>query len=540
MVLWAVLAVIAIAAGAFALTRGDSGGGGLAKLPIALGSGGARTEAAAGIADMKLAAPITYVAGKGLPALGGEGDVYSYEGAATDDAVSRLAEALGLSGKVQREDQRIFVQDGDRIVEVYAGPGLPWSTYSTSGVSGGVAIACAPDGSCPEQPLPERPADLPSKDQAVEIATDLLGATGLDVSSLRTTVDDAITAWGVTADPVVDGLATWGATSYITIGAGGRVESANGYLATPKLLDSYPLIDTAAAIDRLNDSGGWYGGGPVPMMGAARDTGDVAVSSSGSAASGSAVAGSGGGSGGGGCVVQPDGSEICLIDPADPAGPATTIPSPSCPPGADCPMPCDLVVEQVDPALGAPEGSTSFPACGAPIDQEPITVTLTDASRILLFFSTYDGTDALLVPGYLFTGDDGSTVPVAAVPDEVIAPPEPVKDPGVIEPGAGGGSTGSGGAPPPTTGTSAVSPNSQTLVSLSVTLYHCGVDPVDFDGIHFVADPPPFDQTNAPADFAGEGKVIDYTPDGFTYIDASGAEIQFHAVPPDYRPKPCA
>jgi hypothetical protein len=457
--LWGALAAVAVAAGALAVT---SGGGEDERpvLPVALGATGGRDSAAGGAAptsaDLRIGW-ITYVAGDGLPALGGEGTAYRLDGSVDEARVRALADELGLEGDVTHQDRYWHLEGADGVLEVYDDGGGSWwysqsvgdtasgssSGGGSAGCEGGPAVdcavdtpltvdpattipadecaklggdcattpdtaacgpnaecidpmppECAPDTGCvappPIEPTP--PADLPTKEAAREIALDLLTATGMDVEGAKVTVDGPYDAWYVTVEPVLDGLPVSGWMASVGVGSKGVVTSASGTFAEPESLGTYPLIDTRAAIDRLNEQQGQWAPYPMPL-GVADDT-PVAddASSAGGAAEGS-------------CSTQPDGSEVCsstgtavaCAEAAEPrasdGGAATTIVTP-------CP---------------APEPT--------PVDPEPIEVTLTDAERILVLLPSLDGSgDAYLLPGYRFSGADGAMAEVAAVADESLAP----------------------------------------------------------------------------------------------------------------------
>ncbi len=553
MALWAVLVAIIVAVAAIIVV----GGGGddsttLAKLPISLGSGEGGRDAA--MSADAMFAPVTYVLDDGAPGMGGEADAYRLTGELTDQTVAELAKALAVAGSVQRDGDRAFVEDGDRILEVYDVAGLPWNMYDMKGtVSSGVAVACSSDMKvCPEPPQPERPADLPSEDEARDIALALLDAAGTDTNGAHITVDDAFTAWGVAVDPLIDGTPTWGATSYITVGSQGAIQSANGWLGKPQPLGAYPRIDTQAAVDRLNSNGGWFGGGPVAMAESESfSSAGAPVEGSGGGSSGSTGSAgstepgvSGGGTGGCTpeecgytCKTQPDGSEICEA-PGEPPMPATTVPCEGgpgddcaapppvdCLAGADtpttdeeklaqqtdpssggfCPYPCDVPLTDEQPTTTTAIAGSEAPAiavapCGpypcitddpaepgvatdlAPIcepypEPEPVTIVLTDVQPVLLFIGGWDGGDAYLVPGYLFSAEDGSTVAVPAIPDDLIEQPrvkiqpEPLPLPGETEP-----------MPAPAEGKGA-----EIGVGYYVdVVLHCGT--VTFDGSSWITD----------------------------------------------------
>lgn len=73
---------------------------------------------------------------------------------------------------------------------------------------------------------------------------------------------------------------------------------------------------------------------------------------------------------------------------------------------------------------------------------------------------------------------------------------------------------------------------------VEVTLYHCGVEPVVVAGREWVVPSPPFDATNAPADFFGEGRFEIKSDKYAVYVDRSGEVIRFRAIP-DWAPPPC-
>jgi hypothetical protein len=74
---------------------------------------------------------------------------------------------------------------------------------------------------------------------------------------------------------------------------------------------------------------------------------------------------------------------------------------------------------------------------------------------------------------------------------------------------------------------------------VDVDLYHCGFEELEWDGDTWISDPPPFDATNAPDDFAGTG-TIERTGDGRAlYTDTSGAEVEFTIKPPGWEAPLC-
>ena len=225
-------------------------------LPV-LGAGAAAGDTATaeagegGDAARMSIGPVEYEVAGDLPALDGQARAWALE--APDDLDARiheLAERLGLPGEVRREagteesPAAWRLSDGSRFFEVYPYAGLPWNLYDTAGEAG---VECAPDGECAE---PVRPADLPSRDEAEAIARDLLGSAvdGSDVS-----VSDGTTSWYVQFDPVVGGLPTLGMASSVSVGGGGEVQFASGWLGDAEEGDEYPLVGTEEALRRLRD-----------------------------------------------------------------------------------------------------------------------------------------------------------------------------------------------------------------------------------------------------------------------------------------------
>jgi hypothetical protein len=156
-----------------------------------------------------------------------------------------------------------------------------------------------------------------------------------------------------------------GLSSSVQVGPKGVIVGAGGTLARPERLGDYPVLDTHKAIDRLNAQ-------MIVPMGRPE-----VLTAEGSAAEGSAAADD----------VAPTPAE------ADP-----TVPS-------DQPL---LPTEPYVPP-------------------EPQTIVLHGAERILLLVPASDGsTDAYLVPGYRFTGDEETVMDQIAVDDASLVPPTPV------------------------------------------------------------------------------------------------------------------
>ncbi|MGI8759369.1 MAG: hypothetical protein ACR2K0_08700, partial [Acidimicrobiales bacterium] len=279
-----------------------------APLPVLAGDRGEGAEpadAAAGI----VVAPIEYRTDGPLDELGGEASAWELGGDADLDRIAALAGALGLGAEVVETAPGWEVVDGDRRLDVASQPGLPWSYSATggaasgrgsSGSSGSDAVSggsvsterpdeavtsdaeeptkpgtvdssrpgetivcemppCPPGTACVQVCPPPRPEDLPSGEEAEEIAGRILAAGGLDLDQADVRVEDQVSAWLVSADPVVGGLPNVGMGSVVSVGDGGEVVFAGGWLAEPQRGDAYPLIGSSEALRRLQDRQ------PVPL-----------------------------------------------------------------------------------------------------------------------------------------------------------------------------------------------------------------------------------------------------------------------------------
>jgi len=111
---------------------------------------------------------------------------------------------------------------------------------------------CRVPTACRWPAKPPRPANLPSKAEAERIARELFGRAGLDLRTATVRVVDGWWSWQVTASPQVDGRDTVGWSWTASIGPGGRVEYASGWLSTPEPGAIYPLLGVDKALEPLN------------------------------------------------------------------------------------------------------------------------------------------------------------------------------------------------------------------------------------------------------------------------------------------------
>jgi hypothetical protein len=424
-VLWGVLAVLAVGVGAIAVVAGTGSDGdalSTRRLPIALDSGtaGAETRSAAPAADMAMLAYVHYTAGDDLPTLGGEAHAYRLRGEVDLDALGRVARALGVEGEpkqgVDAKDSWT-IESGDQTLSASEYGGGSWwysrqSAQAEPGCEGGPDQTCSSPAFDPGR-APDTtttvlapPADLPSTSEAEQIARDLFADMGVELAGADVSVEGPYEAWYVNVTPRIGGLPVSGYGFTASVGPRGEILNAAGILATPEDLGSYPTIDTRKAIDRLNDRS------------------------------------ADGGSGAGGRELAMD---TPAVAPADAPITSTTLEGPACPPDDGSLVPPCPSVPPSDPNLSQPETPPQPPT--------PIEVVLHRAERVLVLIGASDGSsDGYLVPGYRMTGDDGTVVDVASVDDEALLPtPTTVApdDHGAVDPDAPVSGPGSAGGAAP-------------------------------------------------------------------------------------------
>jgi hypothetical protein len=405
-------AVLAFAVGvtAIAVVAGSSGDDDLPLL--AYGAAGTDQSAAAGesrsmaTADMALYPYKTeYRMAPPLAKPAESAPAYRLNEATKADA-QRLAAAFGL-GDVAEQDQAWTAGNDaghlqvDRRGNWWFGPDKGDTGVASSPATGSVtrsatAVAaddaaigecapCPPDAICtmeckpPTRPIePVRPQGMPTPAEAESLARDIWDKAGIEVGKAKVDVQDGYSTFFVHFVPLVDGQQASGLEQSISIGPNKEIQYASGSVVRLDKLGDYPLVDTADAVDRLNNPPAYDTGGrePAPMPAEAREGSGTAVmvdpappSDSGSGSSGSS--GSSGGS-------------------SEPGAPPTKeeVPVP-----APMPMPPEPMPEP-----------------------EPRIENLTGV-RLGLQFN-----GEALLPVYIFTTESGGeTWPVPAVPDKLLA-----------------------------------------------------------------------------------------------------------------------
>ena len=357
-----------------------------------------------------------------LPAFGSSGPSWSMAADQTvaPTRVSQIAAAFGATGEVKQlpADQgggwQVGSQDGKtpNLTVVADGP-LSWY-YNPVMSSAGAGATCGsnetgypsvPSDSAVEPcPPVSPPAGVPTKDAALATATALFAKAGIDTrgETLVVTADEWTAT--VTASIQLDGHRTQ-LTNQISFGAEGAVSAASGFLAVPQPNATFPIVGTAAALQRLNDQSERW-------MTAFGTLGDVA-------ARGGAPA----------------------VAPLLPAPVAVTAVAPStCTPmvngvGKSDAVPADSIDSMMCPlspgiAATVPPGTPSGAVrSDAPV--APIEITLTGVRIDMKSIYDADGT-VWLLPTYVFTSNDGGEYSVVGIADQYLQNDGSTQKPGPI------------------------------------------------------------------------------------------------------------
>ncbi|SDK05667.1 hypothetical protein [Streptomyces indicus] len=243
-------------------------GGGGAYLATSGSSGGGRGDSGAPSGDAP--PPLTldgYTphAGGGEPVPGGavftaRGElpeapesvpVYRASGEVSKEQVGKLADALGMQGEVTSQGAEWRVGTGRNaplLTVAKQAPGT-WTYAPLVGDPG----TCPREGGCDKPVGSSGLANLPPVDEAKAkaAAAPVLKALGQDDAKLdaRQTMGAARV---VNADPVVDGLPTYGVSTGIQVGPDGEISGASGQLAEPVKGVSYPVIGADEALKQLS------------------------------------------------------------------------------------------------------------------------------------------------------------------------------------------------------------------------------------------------------------------------------------------------
>ena len=248
----------------------------------------------------------------------------------------------------------------------------------------------------------------------------------MNTDGAKVAVEGPYDVWSVMVTPSLHGLSAPDLGASVSVGPKGVVQFASGMIGSPEGVGDVDYIDTAEAIDRLNEGASGYGVGlpatrhidPGERLGAGERRRHLRAA--------------------GGRQRDLLGQWI-RAGPADDPVPCTTASTVICPPdGVILEGPTTSAYLAPDTPVASGDASSpaagAAPTCGSvpiPTDPpEPIEIVLTDAHVTLMLLPASDGSnDGYLVPGYEFSSDDGGTVAQVAIAEDALAPVDPTPDP---------------------------------------------------------------------------------------------------------------
>lgn len=211
--------------------------------------------------------PIEYRLADDIDEMGGEGAAYRLDGEADEDALNRLAAALGHEGPV-KEEYGTFTMGELAAGGAYLslGPDGSFNFYDESAHAADTSVSavCTPEGECTEKAPggdPPPPADLPTEAEAETAASELLRDAGIDLDGYRAAVETSAYSVAVVYSLEIDGVPVEGWVQAVVFGDEGIIQNANGSIATTSKIGDYPLLETTRAYDR------WMSGFGGPRVG---------------------------------------------------------------------------------------------------------------------------------------------------------------------------------------------------------------------------------------------------------------------------------
>nr|WP_193587895.1 hypothetical protein [Streptomyces sp. MBT27] len=201
---------------------------------------------------------VVYRASVKLPEGPGRAAVHQPRGTVGEADVNRLARALGIDGTARLEGDSWKVGatkdgSGPTLTVTQKAPG----TWTFARYGSGGTDNCPKGKMCP---MHTTGADTgagagsgaPIGEQAAKAAAaPVLKALGQDDAKLDAS-EILASARVVNADPVVDGLPTYGWTTGIQVGSNGQVVGGSGQLKTPDKGDTYPVLSADKTLAQLN------------------------------------------------------------------------------------------------------------------------------------------------------------------------------------------------------------------------------------------------------------------------------------------------
>ncbi|MFD3337138.1 hypothetical protein ACFWV1_31555 [Streptomyces sp. NPDC058700] len=206
-----------------------------------------------------------YTAKGPLPQGPSSAAVHRPEGLVTSAEVTRLAEALGVSGSPALVGEVWTIRpekdgSGPRLDVTREAPGNWTYSWYDGGPAGDTCLkgkACPPPGETKPSP-----GGTPLSEAAAKAAAaPVLKALGQDDAKVTATGVMNGSVRVVNADPVVGGLPTYGWSTGLHIARDGRAVAGSGMLKEPVEGAVYPVIGAAKALAALNEDS--KGSGPI-------------------------------------------------------------------------------------------------------------------------------------------------------------------------------------------------------------------------------------------------------------------------------------
>ncbi|MGW2859304.1 hypothetical protein [Streptomyces sp. SDr-06] len=201
---------------------------------------------------------VVYRASVKLPGGPGKAAVHQPRGTVDEADVNRLAKVLGIEGTARLEGDTWkagATKDGSgpTLTVSQKAPGT-W-TFARYGIGG--SDNCPKGKMCPMHTTGADAGDgaaggAPVSEEAAKAAAaPVLKALGEDDAKLDAK-EILASARVVNADPVVDGLPTYGWTTGIQVGPDGQVVGGSGHLKTPDKGATYPVLSADQTLAQLN------------------------------------------------------------------------------------------------------------------------------------------------------------------------------------------------------------------------------------------------------------------------------------------------
>ncbi|MFI9391636.1 hypothetical protein ACIG53_12215 [Streptomyces bauhiniae] len=209
------------------------------------GTGTGTGQAGIAVGEPDPSGSVHYVVKGDLPDGPRSAPVHLAEGKVGKDQVTRLAKALGIDGTPVADANGWLAgeREGGPVLRV---TGADWSytRYAPGTDNCRKITVCSQD--------PAAPADEPvGTAEAERVARPVLKALGQDDAKI-----DASQVMGarrvVNADPVVDGLPTYGWTTGLTVDKKGGIVGGHGMLAHLTKGDTYPVLGAAYTVKLMN------------------------------------------------------------------------------------------------------------------------------------------------------------------------------------------------------------------------------------------------------------------------------------------------